>query len=242
MKKFKLIALFAALLAGICTYQLIKEISKPAETPRTEVVVAAVDIPENTLITAEMITLQPVATEALLPNYLTDPMAVVGMVMKSDVYAGEQIVSNRLIRLGETDDSTTLAYKVSEGKRAITVSVNQISGLSYMIRPGNYLDIILGYSEKEKNAKGEEEEIPASRYMLQNVLVLAVDGTMAKTGAGEYGTLTLEVSPEDALRISIAEMSGSMRMVMRSPLDYSEVEIPYVTFKQIREEGKESGQ
>ena len=241
MKKLKLIALFAALVLGICTYQLIKEISKPAETPRTEVVVAAVDIPENTLITAEMITVQPVATEALLPNYLTDPNSVVGLVMKSDVYAGEQIVSNRLIRLGETDDSTTLAYKVSEGKRAITVSVNQISGLAGMIRPGNHLDVILGYTETENQGKDDEEEIPASRYMLQNVLVLAVDSTMTKTGAAEYGSLTLEVSPEDALRISIAEMSGSMRMVMRSNLDEAVIDVPSITFKQIKEEGKEAG-
>ena len=61
MKKLKLIALLAAVVVGVGLYQFLQEIKKPQETPHTTVVVAAVDIPENTQITEEMVTLKSIS-------------------------------------------------------------------------------------------------------------------------------------------------------------------------------------
>lgn len=113
-----IIALAAALVAALALYQLLKEISKPQETPRTDVVVAAVDIPENTEITADMVMLSPVATEALLPNVMKDPESVIGMVLSSDVYAGEQIVSERLVRMGETESRSNTLSNIMQAQSA----------------------------------------------------------------------------------------------------------------------------
>ena len=250
MKKIKLMAVFAALLVGIGVYQFLKELSKPQEVPRTPVVVAAVDIPENTQITADMVCLQPIAIEALLPNHLLDVDSVIGRVLSSDVYAGEQIVRNRLISMGDADDSSdTLAYVVQPGMRAITVAVNTITGLENMIRPGNRVDILttLAYQvemESEQNEEqmnpddwdwtGETENFPPekeepetvtitqSQYLLQNVEVLAVSSVLGKDGATEYASVTLHVTPEDALKIQYADSGNevrSLRLVVRSPLD-----------------------
>ena len=38
MKKLKLVALFAALVLGLATYQFLKEISKPVEIPHTKII------------------------------------------------------------------------------------------------------------------------------------------------------------------------------------------------------------
>lgn len=223
MKKIKWIALCAALIVGLGVYQFLKEVGKPQETPRTSVVVAAVDIPENTLVTADMVMLKPVATEALLPNHLRDTASVIGMVLSSDVYAGEQIVTNRLVRMGETEQNSSLAYVVEPGMRAVTISVNAISGIANMVRPGNRVDIVMNYSDErpKENAQDPEdtESVPTSRLFLQDVPVLAVGSVLSRDGSAEYATITLQVTPEDAVKISFAEYTASIRLILRSPLD-----------------------
>lgn len=237
MKKIKLIALFAALIAGFGIYQLLREISKPQETPRTTVVVASVDIRENTLITADMVELRPVATEALLPNYVRDLDSVVGMVLSSNVYAGEQIVTNRLVRMGENDSqSNTLAYVVEPGMRAISISVNQVSGVSHLIKPGNMVDLIVNYAyEEETEGAQQTKTVTASRMMIQNKRVLAVGSTLSKEGEPEYITLTLEVTPQEAVEISYAEYTSSIRVLLRSSLDTQNVDSREINLEDLRE-------
>ena len=257
MKKIKLIALIAAVIAALGLYQFLREIGKPAETPRTEVVVAAVDIPENTLITPEMVMLMQVATEALLPGHICELDSAVGMVLSSDVYAGEQILSNRLVRVGtEVDESSTLAYKVDDGMRAVTISVGATSGLSNMIKPGNRVDIVMNYSyerevedddaeaeptpeEQKAEEEPETEMISASRLLLQNLKVLAVGATLSKDGAAEYTTVTLQTTPEDALTLSFAEYTANLRLVLRSSLDNEILEEIEVDLDMIRGEEEE---
>ena len=259
MKKIKLIALIAAVIAALGLYQFLREIGKPAETPRTEVVVAAVDIPENTLITPDMVMLMQVATEALLPGHICELDSAVGMVLSSDVYAGEQILSNRLVRVGaEVDESSTLAYKVDDGMRAVTISVGATSGLSNMIKPGNRVDLVMNYSyerevedddaegepapeeqETEEESKPETETVSASRLLLQNLKVLAVGATLSKDGAAEYTTVTLQTTPEDAITLSFAEYTANLRLVLRSALDNEILEEIEVDLDMIRGEEEE---
>ena len=261
MKKIKLIALLAALLVGLGVYMFLKEIGKPAETPRTAVVLAAQDIPENTKITEEMLVLQAVATEALLPNALRDPSNVIGMVSSGSIYAGEQIVSDRLVRVGsEAVESKTLTYKLDDGMRAVTVAVSGTTGVANLVKPGNRVDVIMNYTyeqeiEKEKTGAAaaesgtdaEEEEpetrsIPASRLLLQNLKVLAVDAAMSKEGKEEaYATVTLEATPEEAVTLSFAEFTSSLRLILRPTLDQEhtdEIEIDLDTIRGTGEEAK----
>ena len=264
MKKIKLIALLAAIVTGIGIYQLLTELSRPAEVPHRAAVVAAVDIKENTLITADMIRLQDIAEEALLPGCMTDPADVTGMVLSSDVYAGEQILSERLVVMGESSArSDTLAYVIKEGMRAVSISVNETAGLSPHLKPGNHVDLILTYNKEEEepeagssdgrtqvpeNAAGEEsggektdrgktdpgkerKTVPASRMLLQDIEILAVGSVISRDVSGElsYGTLTLQTTIEDAMIITLAERTGSIRLLLRSPLDNGTGEFPEMT-------------
>ena len=68
MKKLKLAALFAAVLVGLGLYRFLQELKTPQEAPHTTVVVAAVDIPENTQITADMVTQRSISDDSLLEN------------------------------------------------------------------------------------------------------------------------------------------------------------------------------
>ena len=235
MKKLKLAALFAALIVGLGLYQFLQEIKTPQEAPHTTVVVAAVDIPENTQITTEMVTLRSIADDSLLENYILDPQNVVGMVMTSDLYAGEQITKNRLVRVGEADsDKKTLAYTLKPGMRAITIYIDKDTGLVNFLKPGNRVDILLNYSHQEVKPDLLDEtqlnvvQVPTTQLLAQNLSLLAVGSVMGKNGAEEYTSVTLEVTPQEAMNINAAAWWGNLRLLLRSPLDEEILELDLV--------------
>ena len=259
MNKLKLVALFAAILVGLGIYLFLAEAKKPQETPHTTVVVAAVDIPENTRITEEMLTTKSISDDSLLDNYIVDPQTVVGKVMTSDVFAGEQIVTNRLVAPGEDiANKQTLAYALTPGMRAITIFVDKDTGLENFLKPGNRVDILAKYSHKEE-ARPEEENnasedptsetqaaqevnVPTTQLLAQNINILAVGSVMNKNGTTEYTSVTLEVTIEDAMNIDAVAWWGGLRLLLRSPLDEEIIEIEPVTQDSIYpEEVEEEG-
>lgn len=232
MKKLKLAALFAAVLVGLGVYRFLQELQKPQEVPHTMVVVAAVDIPENTQITDEMVTLRSISDDSLLADYIVDTESVIGMVLTGDLYAGEPITRARLVRLGEAAaDRKTLAYVVQPGMRAMTIFIDQDTGLVNFLKPGNRVDLLASYSHEEARPAPDDPEqtetvqVPTTQLLAQNVAILAVGSTIDKNGSSEYTTVTLEVTPQDAANISAAGWWGKLCLLLRSPLDEETVEI-----------------
>lgn len=244
MKKLKLIALLAAVLVGLGLYRFLQELQKPQEVPHTTVVVAAVDIPENTQITEEMLTLRSISDDSLLADYITDPESVIGMVLTGDLFAGEPVTRARLVRLGETaSDRNTLAYMVQPGMRAITIFVDQDTGLVNFLKPGNRVDILANYSHEDTRIVLNEEsrleyvQIPTTHLLAQNITVLAVGSVMDKAGTAEYTAVTLEVTPEDALNLDAVDWWGGLRLLLRSPLDDEIIEVGLVDEKTVYAQG-----
>lgn len=243
MKKLKLAALFAAVLVGLGLYRFLQELKTPQEAPHTTVVVAAVDIPENTQITAEMVTLRSISDDSLLENYILDTESVIGMVLTSDIYAGEQITRARLVRLGEDDSAKqTLAYALHPGMRAITIFVDQDTGLVNFLKPGNQVDIVANYSHEEirptlnDETQLERVQIPTTQLLAQNISILAMGTAMGKDGSSEYTTVTLEATPQDALNINAVAWWGDLRLLLRSPLDDDMIEIETVNQQTVYDE------
>ena len=235
MKKLKLIALLAAVLVGLGLYRFLQELQKPQEVPHTSVVVAAVDIPENTQITEEMLTLRSISDDSLLADYITDPESVIGMVLTGDLFAGEPVTRARLVQLGETaSDRNTLAYTVQPGMRAMTIFVDQDTGLVNFLKPGNRVDIVANYSHEDTRIVLNEEsrleyvQIPTTHLLAQNITILAVGSVMDKDCATEYTSVTLEVTVQDALNINAVAWWGNIRLLLRSPLDNEIIEIETV--------------
>ena len=182
-----------------------------------------------------------VPTVSVLPNAVLDREEAVGMVLASEVLVGEQIVSRRLVPLGERDaSSSSLAYVIEPGMRAITVNVGNDSGLANMIRPGNRVDVVLCYEplpDEDAADKAGGEKIIGARILVQDVEVLAVDATMSRRDAdisdekGEvsYGRVTLLVTPAQAVTLSFGDAAGSLRLILRSQLDDKLVDVPAVT-------------
>lgn len=247
MNKLRIVALLAAIVVGLGIFWFLSDAQEPQEAPHTTVVVAAVNISENTQITAEMLTTKSISNDSLLANYIADPQTVIGKVVTSDIYAGEQIVTDRLVAPGEDNtNKQTLAYALTPGMRALTIFVDQDTGLVNFLKPGNHVDILANYSHEEEVENEEVETVvledgteetqppekvvvPTTQLLAQNINILAVGSVMNKNGAAEYTTVTLEVTIEDAMNINAAAWWGDIRLLLRSPLDDTIVEIAPVT-------------
>lgn len=235
MRKVKLIALIAALLTGLLLFFFLNSLSGTSDGIKEEVVTASVLIPENTEITDDMIQVTEISKDALHGDAVTDKDQVVGKAASSEILAGEQILGGKLVSPGESGYDT-LAYAITPGMRAITVGVNETTGLSGMLKPRDHVDILAEF-EKELPGGGAS----ASTVMItENTVVLAVDSVMSPQGkiaGGEtvsaYITITLEVTPKQAMDLSMTEYKGHLRAILRSPLDEKLTNLPAVTMDSV---------
>lgn len=232
VKKIKILALISAIITGLLLFLFLNSIGNQAEMQKTSILVAAADIPANTPITAEMLTTAQLPSDSIVPGALSDSSAVVGKVSQEQIYTGEQILGKKLVAAGESRN-TTLAYAVEPGMRAITIGVDETSGIAYMIVPGNHIDI-LGYFLNDTGAA----KTSYTTMLLENITVLAVDKVLSQNGkvnsdSPAYTTLTLQVTPAQAMQLSMAQSEGTLRAVLRSPLDEKSTNLPSITLNSI---------
>ena len=237
MKKVRIFALLAAVVTALMLFFYLNSMNKPEVISRASVLVAAQDIPADTPIVESMVTLSMLPDEAILPDTVSDAALVLGKVAKSEILAGEQILSSKLVKVGESDESM-LTYAIEPGMRAITIAVDEVSGVAYMITPGNRVDIFAHYIMEQQTVTGEMKSVPVSELLVENITVLAVDSVMSQKGKTQseehaYTTLTLQVTPEQALKLSFSEYTGELRAVLRSPLDEETTNLPSLTLDDI---------
>jgi pilus assembly protein CpaB len=92
--------------------------------------------------------------------------------------------------------------EVSEGKRAVSIFVDLVPGVSGYIQPESMVDVIAYENKVDTKAK---KEYKSAVLILENVKVLA-SGTSANTEAEalQYQTVTLEVTPEEGVLLGLA--------------------------------------
>ena len=225
MKKVKVLAIVSALGTAMLLYLFLSSLSQPASIETTIVIVAVTDIPENTPITDAMIKTSELPTEAVVAGAITDKSEIIGKVSNTVIFSGEQLLSAKLISTGESDGET-LAYAIEPGMRAISIDVDESSGLAYMIVPGNKVDIIAEFvTTILSTADGSiSDKKTYTTMILENITVLAVNNVFSKEGIADtdtpvYTTITLQVSPEQAMELSTAQFDAQLRVILRSPVD-----------------------
>ena len=196
----------------------------------TPVVVASQDIPAGTRVTEEMLTKKSFAADAVLAGaFLFERRKdVVGQVTRVPLVSGEQVIQSKVTPTGAAIanvENPALAYVVPEGMRAVSVEVTSAIGASGLIRPGDYVDVILTIQTtgqaSTNGASGTRDQI--ARTVLQNALVLSIDQSVAHPVAGDQGsttpsqdgqtnadakTVTLAVSPVHGEVLTVAESCG----------------------------------
>jgi len=205
------------------------------------VMVAGKDIPRGAIIDSGMLETKVIPNKFVEPSAVTSLDRVAGMKVAVPIHKGEQITLNKLITVARARGES-LAMATPVGKRAITISVDQISGLSGMIKPGDYVDVIAILTIPVKGATQATQTIP----LFQKVLVLAVGnkliaggsknrrrplisfGSSRSSSSNKKGNfiITLALYPRQASLLSFVAQQGIIRLVMRSPADAKVQPIP----------------
>lgn len=247
MKKVVLFALIAAVAAGALLYFYLNNLEqeKTVEIVYESVLVAAEDIPAYAVITADMVTLKQVPQGSSHPRAARSADEAVGFVTESLIVAGEEILPEKLKQPGQTDSG--LSYIVPDGMRAVTVAVDEISGVAGFVQRGDYVDVLAytttSFNPDETDAAtaagtdGETEQTSGQAsektqgttvVAAQNVCVAAVGTTLKATDATTDGTeevyssITLFLTPEDAMRVIQGAKSGVITIVLRASGDHEE--------------------
>ena len=134
-----------------------------ANAAYTEVVVAKSTIPEHTRITAEMLVVEPIPTDAVHPEAIKNTEEAVGSISRGEIVKGEQLLAARVAAEGRA----SLSYRVPEKRRAISLPVSEVTGVSGYISPGDKVDVLITYSDADINSK------MTTYTVVQNALVLA---------------------------------------------------------------------
>jgi pilus assembly protein CpaB len=151
-------------------------------------------------------------------------LEIAGGLIRRSIGVGEQLQVNDVLRPGEHG---FLAAVLGPGMRAISIGVDAVSGAAGLIWPGDRVDVILTQTLDEGGAPIGRRI--AGETVMASVLVLAVDqqlvqGASIETGSGLGGivpggrTVTLEVSPRDAEKLSVASRIGRLSLSVRSAL------------------------
>ena len=113
----------------------------------------------------------------------------------------------------------TFSGKIVDGKRAITIPVDEVSSISGFLEPSDNIDIY--YSQEI----GKEKAIIP---LIQNLHVMAtgVKTDVDKSGkaAKRYQTITVLVTPEDAKKIFLAREIGGITASLRHPEDLKDTD------------------
>lgn len=222
------IALVLSLITSLLVYNYLQRAAvKTNSKGEVPIVVAKVNIQPKTKITAEMVQESRVPAEYVQPGAVSDLKSVVGIIARENIVAGEQITERRLVREGRSVGFTGI---IPRDKRALSVAVNEVTGVAGFIKPGDYVDVVVTF---EQNMAGDN----VSHMMLQNILVLAAnrdaeDGVTANGGKEnaakepvKTATITLAVTPEEAAKLTLAKEKGKINLALRPYLPLNSIEI-----------------
>jgi pilus assembly protein CpaB len=213
-----LIVLALALLAGLVSVTLAARWMSGQKSPGAHIAVAAREIDLGTALDATAITTLAWPGGSLPEGAFHDPAALQGRVVRTSLARGEPILASKLAPVGARGG---LAAAIGEGRRAITVRVNEVIGVAGFALPGNLVDVMVHTTvDDDKRGSGA----PLSKIVLEGILVLAVaqEAGRDETRPKVVNAVTLEVTPQQAELLDVARSVGNLSLVLRNPVDRRE--------------------
>jgi pilus assembly protein CpaB len=197
-----------ALVGLVATWAVYAAVSRPAPKvqPTAMAVVAARGVPAKTVLVAADLKLAPVPV-SVAQGGLTAVAPALGHITVAPLAAGQIVYPDDLAQPG---NSAALSYHVPTGMRAESVRVNDVTGVSGMIQPGDRVDVV---AVLPKAVAGSDQ----ARLLLQDALVLAVGSNQEATGgkaAATYSDVTLALYPGDAVLLAYAGTRGSLQLLL----------------------------
>ena len=181
-------------------------------TPLTQIVVAGQDLDIGSKLGEQNVLLTD-WPKANVPKGAFDNLEEVkDRVIVSKIYAGVPIIA---AELGAPGSGVGLVASIEPGKRAMAIKVNEVVGVAGFVLPNTYVDVI-----------SVENEV--AKTILERIEVLAIaQQTFVEEGKAKVvSTVTLELTPKQALEIAETTSKGSIHLALLNPTEEVVVEVP----------------
>jgi len=186
-----------------------------AVQPAGTIVVAAESLAYGTAMTPDNIVEIPWFSNTLPEGAFAvkdDLLSGGRRVVLSPMKRGEAVLRSRITGPGQR---ASLASLLDEGKRAVTVSVDDVRGVAGFVLPGDFVDIVIIADD------GSPKRQSYSDILLEHVKVLAID-QVASEGEGQptvAKAVTVEVTKEQAQKILLATNIGKLSLILARPVE-----------------------
>jgi pilus assembly protein CpaB len=214
----KIIMLLAIVMGLSTTFLFYNYVGNIKGTPAAdiktiEITVATRDIKKNELIAQDMVEKIQVVESEIYNAAIRDSAQLNGKYALADIVKGEPFLPHRV--LGAQEEKLYVSRKINEGFRGVSVGVNFVQSVSNLIEPEDYVDVI--YTKLGNPQLGIETD---SRILMERVRVLAVGRRLVETVEGEihveYSSATLELKPQDSVKLVNAVNDGIITLSLHS--------------------------
>jgi pilus assembly protein CpaB len=188
-----------------------------AEAPRTQVAVAARDLPLGAILRPEDVRMIAWLGDAVPAGYVRSAADVVGRGLISSVKANELLLEARVAPRGAGGG---LSVTIPEGMRAVSVRVDDVIGVAGFVMPGMRVDVVLTLPPQL------DRKETVTQIVLQKVPVLAAGQIVQQDAQGKpitVSVMTLLVSPEDGETLILAANQGKIQLALRNTLDLADI-------------------
>jgi pilus assembly protein CpaB len=225
--RLTLFVLLSAALIAVAVFgiSLVEQSNRPAPVaavPTTSVLVAAGPLHAGSLLQPGDIGAARVAANEVpagaSPDTPANRSSLIGAMVRQPLAAGALLVNTAVIRPG---DHGFLAAVLAPGMRAITVGVDAVSGAAGLIWPGDRVDVLLTETVTGSNIPVGHQI--SAELVLTDVRVIATGQQIVQGAQGAQTdarptstTVTLEVTPEEAERVAVANRLGPLSLVVHS--------------------------
>ena len=217
-KKLILISFILAMVSSVAIFLYLKSLKTPDTIVKEKTILVATEtIPPRTLIEKKMLKEIQVPDNAIFSDYIVYSSNIVGKYTKEFILKDEGFRKDKLIN--ELDSE--LSLKIEGNNRAISINVNGGTGVSDLIKQGDFVDVIVYLSEKKDGQKIVRPDL--SKILLQNIEVLAIDKSLYRDDEQRAEVpsnylVTLSVPIFDIEKLVLAEDIGELKLALR-PLE-----------------------
>jgi len=243
--KDKIPLIVAVVFAGVALFGIYQYLQgQKVKTETVKVVVAKRTIKADDVLQEDQLGLADIAASAYVTGmyYARDRTLLLGQRVNTSIATGAPIFAANII--AEEAFVPDLTPKITIGTRAISIPVREISSVCQLVKPGDRIDVLINYEipyirETEVEVPntgrfkvGQKETEPATIFLLQDVVVMAVDRTIitderyADPGERGYRGVTLRVTPKEARALAFANKvsEDGYTLLLRNPEDDSILE------------------
>ncbi len=215
------VAVVLGLLAARYVYRQLQTASAVKPTPTAQVVVAAMRIPIGTRLDPSKVRLagwpagqQPVGSFAKVED-------CTGRAVTTPLVENEPILEEHL---APKEAGAGLVVMIPEGQRALSVRVDDVVAVAGFVGPGTMVDVLV-----TGDVPGGNNTI--TKVVLEDIRVLAAGQKVEQDKEGKAQTVTvvtLQVTPEQANKLTMASTEGKIHLALRNTIDTKEVNPPPV--------------